>query len=375
MKTQSKKILAGLAALITAAFTAHAQYTFTELSDPVSVGSSQLFGISGGNIVGWSGAGGFLFNGGTWTNFDPPSAASGRTLATAIDAYNIVGYFNETNGNTDGFLYNLVSSNWTILKDPAAAPGAGGGTYAFGISGAVISGYYGDANGDNHGFIYNIADGTWTNRLDDPGAASGNGLGTSFCGISGIIISGYYFDSRGTPHGLLYNLASGDWTSLDAPLGAEGTYAYGISGSKIVGNYYDNNNNSHGFLYSMISSNWTALNEPAAPMGYYPSGGTFCIGISGEDIVGYYFNGIGTYGFLATPIPQLTITQSGNNLNFSWPYWNNPSLGWILQQNSDLTTINWTAAPTNAISNDGTNNNFITITPSAGNLFFRLSQQ
>jgi serpin B len=72
----------------------------------------------------------------------------------------------------------------------------------------------------------------------------------------------------------------------------------------------------------------------------------------------------------SVPVPtgQLTIAQTSTNLIISWPY---PSTGLTLQQNSDLTTTNWT--PTGGISNDGTNNS-ITITPSPGNMFFRLSQ-
>jgi hypothetical protein len=69
------------------------------------------------------------------------------------------------------------------------------------------------------------------------------------------------------------------------------------------------------------------------------------------------------------PSPQLAITRSGNSLKISWPY---PSTGWTLQQIPDLSTTNWT--PSGGISNDGTNN-FITITPAAGDLLFHLSQQ
>jgi serpin B len=69
----------------------------------------------------------------------------------------------------------------------------------------------------------------------------------------------------------------------------------------------------------------------------------------------------------ATPaMPQLAMTRSGNGLNISWP---NTWTGWSLQQSSDLT--NW--APSDGISNDGTNN-FINVTASPGNLFFRLMQ-
>jgi hypothetical protein len=66
----------------------------------------------------------------------------------------------------------------------------------------------------------------------------------------------------------------------------------------------------------------------------------------------------------------LTMAPSGNTSKISWPDlftgW-----GWNLVQNSDLTTANWT--PVGGISDDGTNNS-VTITPSTGNLFFRLSQ-
>jgi len=64
--------------------------------------------------------------------------------------------------------------------------------------------------------------------------------------------------------------------------------------------------------------------------------------------------------------PTLTITHSGSSVKVSWPY---PSTGWTLQQNLDLTAANWSAS--GGIADDGTNN-FISITPPAGKLFFRL---
>jgi hypothetical protein len=65
--------------------------------------------------------------------------------------------------------------------------------------------------------------------------------------------------------------------------------------------------------------------------------------------------------------PTLTITHFGNSVKISWPY---PSTGFVLQQNSSLSTASWSTS--GGISNDGTNN-FITITSPSGNLFFRLS--
>jgi hypothetical protein len=67
--------------------------------------------------------------------------------------------------------------------------------------------------------------------------------------------------------------------------------------------------------------------------------------------------------------PALAVTHSGNNVIVSWP---SPATGFQLQQNSNLTTTNWTATGF-SISDDGTNKS-ITISSPTGNLFFRLKQ-
>jgi len=64
--------------------------------------------------------------------------------------------------------------------------------------------------------------------------------------------------------------------------------------------------------------------------------------------------------------PLLTITHSGNSVTVSWP---SPSIGWTLQQNSDLTTTSWSTS--GGISDNGTIKSITIISPT-GNLFFRL---
>jgi hypothetical protein len=66
--------------------------------------------------------------------------------------------------------------------------------------------------------------------------------------------------------------------------------------------------------------------------------------------------------------PTLVVTHSGNSITISWP---SSSTGFVLQQNSDLGTTNWTTSNL-TISDDGTNKS-INITSPTGNLFFRLS--
>jgi len=85
--------------------------------------------------------------------------------------------------------------------------------------------------------------------------------------------------------------ATYDFQTLDFP-GASGTYVNGISGGNIVGYYFDANFNTHGFLYD--GATYTTLDDPAAAPGT-----TAATGVSGGNIVGYYADGNGvSHGFL-----------------------------------------------------------------------------
>ena len=70
------------------------------------------------------------------------------------------------------------------------------------------------------------------------------------------------------------------FTTIDDPLGVNGTVAHGISGNDIVGTYWDASNTYHGFLYD--GSTWTTIDAPTAALG------TSVGGIDGNNVVGYY---------------------------------------------------------------------------------------
>jgi len=65
--------------------------------------------------------------------------------------------------------------------------------------------------------------------------------------------------------------------------------------------------------------------------------------------------------------PVLTITHSGNSVIVSWP---SPSSGFVLQQTANVLTPSW--ANSGYTVNDNGIIRSVTITPPAGNLFFRL---
>jgi hypothetical protein len=63
--------------------------------------------------------------------------------------------------------------------------------------------------------------------------------------------------------------------------------------------------------------------------------------------------------------PLLTIIYAGNQAVISWPA---TVTGWTLQTNASLATPAWGNYPGNVV------NNSVTISPTRGNLFFRLMQ-
>ena len=127
-------------------------------------------------------------NNGTWTTLTY-SGASG-TFAYGINAAGeVVGFYYDSSGDSHGFLYN--TGTYTPLNDPSAGGGADG-TIATGIndSGQIV-GYYLDGSGVEHGFLY--SGGTYT-TIDDPSATGGTvALGINDAGQ----ISGYYIASNG----------------------------------------------------------------------------------------------------------------------------------------------------------------------------------
>ena len=66
--------------------------------------------------------------------------------------------------------------------------------------------------------------------------------------------------------------------------------------------------------------------------------------------------------------PYLTVLNTGTNaVAVSWPF---PSDGYILQQNADLNTTNWSAV--GATPNDNGTTRTVIVSPPVGNMFFRL---
>ena len=187
----------------------------------------------------------------------------GVNTVNGISGNNVVGEIEDA-GLAKGFLYN--GSSYTTIQDP----NANNATLVRGVSGSTVVGTYINTASGDHGFTYN--NGIYTD-INDP-----SGTGTIATAIDGTNIIGTSVGSSAGQQGFLDQ--NGVFSVINVPTGSY-TQPLGISGDTIVGTYIDPINGESGFTFE--NGVYTTLNDPLG------TGGTVLTGISGNDIVGYYF--------------------------------------------------------------------------------------
>jgi len=84
-------------------------------------------------------------------------------------------------------------------------------------------------------------------------------------------------------------------------------------------------------------------------------------------VTGGFWSLVSVVQTVGSPTLVMTLNSQVSTINIFWP---SSSSGFVLQQNPDLNTGNWSTSGY-TISDDGTNKS-ITVTSPTGNLFFRL---
>jgi uncharacterized delta-60 repeat protein len=203
-----------------------------------------------------------------------------------------------------------------------------------------------------------------------PGPISDNQKVNSFVALARLNTNGTLDTNFGNNGTVLTEVGAFSDYALSLALQPNGKML--VAGASANGNYqwFVQRHNSNGSIDSTYGDNGarfvnfgSGTNEYANAIALDSSGRAVVVGDAG-----------GVFGVArllqdASPVSlKISLTHT-NAAVISWPY---PSTGWNLQQNSNLQTVNWVTPP-ETISNDGTNN-FMVISPPAGNLFFRLSQ-
>ncbi|MGA2280375.1 MAG: hypothetical protein ABSG80_08750 [Verrucomicrobiota bacterium] len=85
-------------------------------------------------------------------------------------------------------------------------------------------------------------------------------------------------------------------------------------------------------------------------------------------LIGGFWSVITVVQMPGAPLLAITFNSQLPTVTVSWPV---SATNYVLQQNSDLTTANWTPVGASVSTNGPTLS--VTISPPAGNLFFRLN--
>ena len=287
---------------------AHAtRYSFRTIDNPRDLTFNQLLGINDeGQIVGYFGSGaaghpnkGYVIPPFSRTFVDENFPGSVQTQVTGENNRGVtVGFWSPTNkgvGMDANFGWVNVHGRFRDVNFPTEGPATPPVDQLLGVNDSDIAvGFFTDSNGNNNGYEYNINTGRYSQVVDpnSPGAsltaAAINDLGQ---------VAGFYTNpATGNTDGFL--LSHGHFTDLAVP-GASSTSALGVNNfDEVVGVFVpkSNANALEGFTWAPRHG-FTIVNDPH---------GIDTTTINGVNdfgqLVGFYVDANGnTDGLLATP--------------------------------------------------------------------------
>jgi hypothetical protein len=221
-------------------------------------------------------------------------------------------------------------------------------------------------------------DGTLLTTFTRPTPAALDGFGRSVAAMVNdrVLISAYRGDTGATDAGAAY-LFSTDGTLLTTftnPTPAINDYfgssvAAGGNDRVLIGAIGDDTGATDAGAVYLFSTNGTLLttftNPASAASGFGSS-----VAAVGTDRVLISAGSDDTGATNAGDRPTLTLTlTTTNTVLISWPY---PSTGFVLEENTNLGTTNWTTV-TNTVTNDGAFN-FVVLAINPSNNFYRLKK-
>jgi len=302
--------LAGSASASTLSPSHSASYRFETLDNAQDVTFNQLLGINDrGLIAGYFGSGaqghpnqGYLlqppYGQGSYVNENFPGSV--QTQVTGLNNRGVtVGFWSSMNNA------NMVNDNHGFVESdghfrtadfPTGSPAAPPVDQLLGVNDEDVAvGFYTDANGNNHGYEYNILTSRFSSVVDP--AAPGASLAAAAINDLGQVAGFYTNPATGNTDGFL--LSHGHLTDLAAP-GASSTMALGVSSfDEVVGTYTVGSGSSavmHGFTWTP-QHGFSTVDDP------HGIGTTTINGVNDfGQLVGFYVDANGnTDGFLATP--------------------------------------------------------------------------
>jgi len=342
--------------------------TWTPTSAPAGLSWFSIASSADGSTLAAGVAGGRIYistNGGvTWKSSDAPSN-SWQCVACSADGIRQVAVYGEPFSTGGVFTSTNAGANWIA----SAVPTNRFGWYAVASSadGAKLAAMMVDVltPAGPYGWIYisTNAGATWEQSwsMAWPCHLACSADGTKLVAAKGEFgpLSGWIITSTNS---------GATWVRATTPAGTWTSAACSADGTRLVaaiGGY--SNNPISGPVYTSTDSgtSWAMEGSPTndwAAVASSADGGLLVAAV----------NGGGIYVRQTTIAPVINIYPVGTNLLLSWLV---PSSSFVLQENSDLTSTNWTDVPTPSVLNFTTLNYQVTVAPTNSQCFYRLRQQ
>jgi hypothetical protein len=324
------------------------------------------FGIDdAGEVVGQTGAHGFLYQNGVLSFLDDPFAST-TTLRDINNTGVIVGYY-ESQGVTHGVAYNQSSAIWTTIDVPGATA-----TFVYGVNDSnQIVGAYTDGNGVQHVFVGTIppplpavpgnvdewllVNGAWSASAQ-PGPHPAGARVAAVADFTGDETSDILWQNVNTSAVDLWKMKSGAWAgSVD--LGTHPGAGWQIAGAGDFNHdgssdvLWFNPGTGETDIWELVNGQWAASVQPGPhPLGYQVAGigdfnrdGTSDVlwfnpttrDVDEWNIVNGHWAGSNHIGSHPDAGSQIAGVGDFNSDGTSDVFWYNPSTGatdvWLLQ--------------------------------------------
>jgi hypothetical protein len=324
--------------------------TWTKRSAPNGLGWQSVASSADGRKLVAAAAGVAIYtssnSGFTWIQTSAP-ATNWTSVASSADGTKLVAVSegNYYDGSYPGLIYTSTNSGftWTSNNVPFIAWGSvassADGSKLVAAEGYGARGIY---TSTNSGF-------TWTQRsapAEGWTAVASSADGSKLVAAAGGYDGGIY---TSTDSGFTWNRASAPYyESRSVASSADGSTLVVAGDSGIVSISVD------------AGATWASMAVPATSVACSADGAKLVM-------AGNYY---GIYTWQTAQTPSLGFAPSSINAVLSWII---PSLPFVLQQNLDLTTTNWTNVTNNPVLNLSNLQNQLTVPmPAAGNAFYRL---
>jgi hypothetical protein len=351
---------------------------------------------------------GFIYtstnSGGSWTQTSAPSE-SWQQIASSADGTKLVAV-----GYLIGLIYTSTNGGVTWQSNNAATyPSAGFFGVASSGDGVKVVAVSGTESGVGEGHIYTSSDSGFTwKQTGAPLNPNWNCVGSSADGailVAGIYGGGVYRSTNSGSTWAATTAPTGQWFSIVSSadggkwVGASDTGVYTSGDAGITWNQTTLPANENWLYQSVASSaDGTKLvaaagfaqevyfsSDSGATWTETSSGVVTTNGFEGIELDGVVSSADGTqlvaapinrtggsvYTWRTTPAPLLSLASAGANGVISWTI---PTGNFGIQQNTDLTTTNWTNVATQPILNFGSLQYQTTVSPpSSGAVFYRLA--